>query len=101
MHEIHVKFSHLEPSILILGTFYDKILECMGESLVEKNVRLWSTLKQFRDMCMNYCEKENQIIFPLNTTARGESEKKIAEKIHTIVCQSYIEAEIPIRWYLF
>ena len=101
LRKIHVKFSHLEPSILILGTFYDKILECVGESLVEKNVRLWSTLKQFRDVCMNYCEKEKQIIFPLNTTARGESEKKIAEKIRTIVCQSYIEAEIPIRWYLF
>ena len=101
LRKIHVKFSHLEPSLLVLGTFYDKIAECVGESLVEKNARLWSTLKQFRDVGMNYCEKEKQIIFPLNTTARGECEKKIAEKIRTIVCQSYIEAEIPIRWYLF
>ena len=101
LRKIHVKFSHLEPSLLVLGTFYDKIAECEGESLQQKNARLWSTLKQFRDVRMNYCEKEKQIIFPLNTTARGESEKKIAEKIRTIVCQSYIEAEIPIRWYLF
>ena len=101
LRKIHVKFSHLEPSLLVLGTFYDRIAECVGESLVEKNARLWSTLNQFRDVRMNYCEKEKQIIFPLNTTARGEYEEKIAAKIRTIVCQSYIEAEIPIRWYLF
>ena len=101
LRKIHVKFSHLESSLLVLGTFYDKITECVGESLEQKNARLWSTLKQFRDVRMNYCEKEKQIIFPLNTTARGESEKRIADKIRTIVCQSYIEAEIPVRWYLF
>ena len=99
--KIHIKFSHLESSLLVIGTFYDKITECVGESLEQKNARLWSTLKQFRDVRMNYCEKEKQIIFPLNTTARGESEKRIADKIRTIVCQSYIEAEIPVRWYLF
>ena len=101
LHKIHITFSHLQPSILVLGTFFDRITECVSESLEENNARLWSTLKQFRDVRMNYCETEKQIIFPLDTTARGESEKKIAEKIRTIVCQSYIEAEIPIRWYLF
>ena len=101
LRKIHVTFSHPKPSLLVLGTFYDKIAECVGESLEQKNARLWSTLKQFQDVCMNYCEKEKEIIFPLNTTARGEYEKKIAEKIRTIVCQSYIEAKIPVRWYLF
>ena len=101
LRKIHVKFSHLEPSLLVLGTFFDKVKECVGESLEQKNARLWSTLKQFQDVRMNYCEREREIIFPLNTTARGESEKKIAEKIRTIVCQSYIEADIPVRWYLF
>ena len=101
LRKIHVKFSHLEPSLLVLGTFFDRVEECVGESLEQKNARLWSTLKQFQDVRMNYCEREREIIFPLNTTARGESEKKIAEKIRTIVCQSYIEADIPVRWYLF
>ena len=101
LRKIHVKYSHLEPSLLVLGTYYDKIEECVGESLEEKNARLWSTLNNFQEVRINYCENEKQIIFPVNTTARGESEKKIAEKIRTIVCQSFIEAEIPIRWYLF
>ena len=100
LRKIHVKFSHPKPSLLVLGTFFDKVMECAGESLEEKNARLWFSLKQFQDVRMNYCEREKQIIFPVNTTARGESEKKIAEKIRTIVCQSYIEAEIPVRWYL-
>ena len=98
---IHVKFSHPEASLLVLGTFFDKITECVGESLEEKNVRLWSTLSQFRGVHVNYCEAKKEIIFPVNTTARGESEMKIAERIRTIVSRSYIEAEIPARWFLF
>ena len=98
---IHIKFSHPEPSLLVLGTFFDKVAECVSESLEEKNVRLWSTLSQFRGVYMNYRQAKKEIIFPVNTTARGESEMKIAERIRTIVSQSYIEAEIPARWFLF
>ena len=101
LRDIHIKFSHPEPSLLVLGTFFDKIAECVGESLEEKNARLWSTLSQFRGVCMNYRQAKKEIIFPVNTTARGEPEMKIAEKIRTIVSQSYIEAEIPARWFLF
>ena len=101
LRKIHVEFSHPEPSLLVLGTFFDKITECVGESLEEKNVRLWSTLSQFRGVHVNYCEAKKEIIFPVNTTARGESEMKIAERIRTIVSRSYIEAEIPARWFLF
>ena len=101
LRKIHVKFSHPEPSLLVLGTFFDKITECVGESLEEKNVRLWSTLSQFRGVHVNYCEAKKEIIFPVNTTARGESEMKIAERIRAIVSRSYIEAEIPARWFLF
>ena len=97
----YVTFSHSEPCLLVLGTFLDKVTECVGESLEQKNVRLWSTLKQFRGVCRNYCDAKKEIIFPVNTTARDEPEMKIAERIRTIVSQSYIEAEIPARWFLF
>ena len=101
LRKIHIKFSHAAPCLLVLGTFFDKITECVGESLEEKNARLWSTLSQFRGVYMNYCEAKKEIIFPVNATARGEPEMKIAERIRTIVSQSYIEAEIPARWFLF
>ena len=101
LRKIHVKFSHPNPSLLVLGTFFDKVMDCVGESLEQKNARLWSTLKQFSDVRVNYCENKKQIIFPVNTTARDEHEKKIADTIRRIVCKSYIEAEIPARWLLF
>ena len=101
LRNIHIKFSRPKPSLLVLGTFFDKMMECIDESLAEKNARLWCTLRQFRGVHMNYCEAKREIIFPVNTTARGETEMKIAERIRTIVCQSYIEAEIPARWFLF
>ena len=101
LRKIHVKFSHPEPSLLVLGTFFDKIADCVGESLEEKNALLWSTLNQFRGVHRNYCEAKKEIIFPVNTTARGEPEMKIAERIRTIVSRSYIEADIPARWFLF
>ena len=101
LRKIHVSFSHPEQSLLILGTFFDKVTECVGETLEEKNAHLWSTLSQFRDMHRNYCEAKKEIIFPVNTTARGELEMKIAKRIRTIVSQSFIEAEIPARWFLF
>ena len=101
LRKIHVKFSHPEPSLLVLGTFFDKVMECVGESLEEKNARLWSTLSQFKGVRRNYCEAKKEVIFPVNTTARDEPQMKIAERIRTIVSRSYIEAEIPARWFLF
>ena len=100
LRKIHLKFSHSEPSLLVLGTFFDKIFECVDESLEEKNARLWSTLSQF-GVHINYSEAKKEIIFPVNTNSRSEPEMKIADKIRTIVCRSYIEAEIPARWFLF
>ena len=101
LHNVHVKCSYDKPTLLVLGTFYDKINECIGESLDDKNASLWSTLKQFQDVRLSYREDEREVIFPINTTARGETEKDMAEFIRGVVCRSYIEAEIPARWFLF
>ena len=101
LRNVHMKCSFDTPSLLVLGTFYDKISECSEESLDDKNTALWSTLRQFRDVRLNYRESEKKIIFPINTIARGETEKEMAELIRSIVCQSYIEADIPARWFLF
>ena len=101
LHNIHVRCSYDKPTLLVLGTFYDKINECIGESLDDKNASLWSNLKQFKDVRLSYREDEKEVIFPINTTARGKNEKEMAEFIRGVVCRSYIEAEIPARWFLF
>ena len=94
--DIHMKPSHKEPLTLVLGTFYDKIGDS-GESLDEKNKLLWSQLKPYTDVYHIFGKN----IIPLNAIARGEKEKTLADDIRRKICQSYIEADIPIRWFLF
>ena len=98
---IHITCSYDKPSLLVLGTFHDKVDECIGETLDDKNAALWSTLSKFRDVRLNYSDGKKKVIFPINTIARGDSEREMAESIRSIVCNSYIEANIPARWYLF
>ena len=89
-----------EPLSLILGTFYDKINDS-GESLDEKNSKLWSTLKQYGDTLILHRFCGNKVIFPVNTIAEDVNRQTIAKDFLHEICQSYIEAEIPVRWFLF
>ena len=94
--DISMKPSHKEPLSLVLGTFSDKIEES-GESLDVKNKLLWSKLKPYKEVCHIFGET----IIPLNAIARGKEEKMLADDIRHKICQSYVEADIPIRWFLF
>ena len=96
---IHIKHVQ-EPHCLVLGTFVDKMLE-FGESLSEKNIRLWSTLEKFGKVIIKHRTARNEVIFPINTTARGDIELKMAARIRDTICKHYIEAQIPIRWFFF
>ena len=89
-----------EPCYIVLGTFFDKILKS-GESLKMKNERLWLNLENFRRVTIKHSESEEELIFPLNTTERGNTELKMAARIRNEICRYYIEAKIPIRWFLF
>ena len=89
-----------EPLSLVLGTFYDKIRES-GESLDDKNSKLLSTLKQYGNTLIVHRVSGNKVIFPVNTIAKDENRQTIAEEIRREICRSYIEAEIPVRWFLF
>ena len=89
-----------KPLSLVLGTFYDKIRES-GESLDEKNSKLYSTLKQYGDALILHNFDRKEVIFPINIIAKGVNRQTIAEEFLSEICQSYIEAEIPVRWFLF
>ena len=85
-----------EPLSLVLGTFYDKINDS-GESLDEKNSKLLSTLKQYGDTLILHRFRGNKVIFPVNTNARDKLYRQaMAEEFLNEICQSYIEAEIPV-----
>ena len=96
---IHIKHVQ-EPHCIVLGTFLDQMLET-GESLSEKNARLYSILEKFSKVIIKYRTSRNEVIFPVNTTARGDTELIMAARIRNIICKYYIEAQIPIRWFLF
>ena len=92
---------HIQESFcIVLGTFLDKMLES-GESLQKKNSILSSALEKYRQFTIMYRRAGNEVIFPINSMGRGEDEMKIATRIRKKICQYYIEAEIPIRWFLF
>ena len=100
LRNIYIKISHKEPHFIVLGTYYDKIGEC-SESLDKKDAILWSTLDRFSEMRLDYREFREKVIFPINAIARGNDETKMANSIREMICDHYIEAEIPARWFLF
>ena len=88
-----------EPYCIVLGTFLDKLLKT-GESLEEKNEHLWATVEKFGKV-IKHRTTTNEVIFPVNTTGRGDTELEMATRIRNIICKYYIEAQIPIRWFIF
>ena len=97
---IYTRISHNEPQLIVLGTFLDKIHECK-ESLEEKDAILLEKLEQYSEMRLDYRDYEDKIIYPINTVGRGHDETEMANEIRSRICESYIEAEIPARWFLF
>ena len=89
-----------DPLCLVLGTFYDQRGNC-SESLDDKNAILRSLLKPYEEFTYVYRTAGEEIIHPLNAVSRGEDVKKLADEIRHKISQSYIEADIPIRWFLF
>ena len=93
---IHIKHVQ-EPHCLVLGTFLDQMLET-GGSLSEKNAFFGSILEKFGKVIIKHCTARNEVVSLINITARGDIELKMAVRIRNIIC---IEAQIPIRWFLF
>ena len=96
---IHIEHVQ-EPYYIVLGTFLDKMLES-DESLQIKNYILSSVLEKYREVIIMYRKAGNEVIFPVNTTARNKDEINLAARIRKKICQYFIEADIPIRWFLF
>ena len=84
---------------IILGTFQDKMC-WYSEKLRKKNSILGSTLKEYSEVLIKPNPTGKEIMFSVNTTARGTTEVNLAETIRKEICKHYIKAEIPIRWFL-
>ena len=105
LEDIHFKAKG-KPAFAAIGTHYDKYLELLKsnkilETLEKKNQCLYHELKKYLDVVHSYRPEEYKLIFPVDTTSRGEESKKIANEIRMITTKSYIKGEIPVRWFLF
>ena len=96
----YVNCPHKIPYCLVLGIYLDKISDS-HETIDEKDEVLLEELEQYSEMRLDYRDYEDKIIYPINAVARGDVEAKMASEIRSRICQSYIEAEIPARWFLF
>ena len=97
---------HGETCFLILATHLDKYRKLkkskkLQESLEQKNECLLKHLQSYRDVRRDYKSSKKKIIFPLNTLSRDKKQLKIAKKIRDLTAESYIEGEVPVRWFIF
>ena len=97
---------HGETCFLILATHLDKYKKLkkskkLEESLEKKNECLLEDLQSYRDVRRDFKSSKKQIIFPLNTLSREDRQLKTAKKIRDLTAESYIEGEVPVRWFIF
>ena len=95
-----------KPNFLVVGGRYDKYKELqekneLEETLEKKNEYLNRELAEYEDVRFDYNKDKHEVIFPVNMLGRTSEEHEIAERIRKIVSQSYVQYEIPIRWFLF
>ena len=85
---------------LILGSFFDEIGK---ESLEDKNKILWNKFEDYIDKSLlkAFSVSTESIIYPVVTIDRGDKAKAIAKEIRSLIRERYIEASVPIRWFLF
>uniref|UniRef100_A0A1X7UKU2 Death domain-containing protein n=1 Tax=Amphimedon queenslandica TaxID=400682 RepID=A0A1X7UKU2_AMPQE len=87
---------HKFQSQIIVGTFSAEINQI--ESLIAKN----SILRANTINCEHHISLNGKnLLFPINATARDDYHSQIATEIRKHVCDSYIEADVPLKWFLF
>ena len=95
---------HLEASFRSLASIdppdmsHIMVLGMHSNEISEEDAILWSTLKHFEKVRLNYRESRRMMVFPL---ASGSSNFKMASLIRRKISKFYKEEDIPFRWVLF
>lgn len=95
------KANSLKPIFLILGTFLDKKKSQLLIS--EKNKILYEKFKGLiKDGILKpYKVTKKAVIYPVVAIDRGDDAQAIATEIRSMIRKHYIEASVPLRWFLF
>ena len=100
----HIKkvFDSDNASIIVSGTFYDKICNDL-DKLEHKNVLLHEFFeKNFAKNASIQTNGTNKPIFPLNALQREDvKQNEVVDRIRRKACRSYNKAEISYNWLQF
>ena len=88
------------PHFAVIGTFADKMHECVSESLEDKNARLAHTLKAYEPLRINYKGKP---IFPVNAIISDKKKRRqYMMELRWLISKSpSVKVAIKLRWFGF
>ena len=91
---------HGNPRFAVIGTFADRMHECVSESLDDKNTSLAQRLKAYEPLRINYKGKP---ILPVNAVIEDKKQKRQDMKeLRRLISQSpSVKVTIKLRWFGF
>ena len=91
---------HGSACFAVIGTFADKMDECVDESLEDKNTSLARSLKAYKQLQIN---NKGKAIFPINAvTSDKEQRKKYMMELRQLINKaSSVNVTIKLRWFGF
>ena len=93
--------SQCNAQFTIIGTFADKMDECKGETIADKNTSLAKNLKAYEPLRVNY---KGKAIFPINAITNDDKQRKeyMTELRRLINKESpCIKVDIKLLWFAF
>ena len=84
----------------VVGTFADRMDECVSESLEDKNTSLVQSLKAYEQLRINY---KGKAIFPINAITSDKKQRRqyMMELRRQISKSPSVEVMIKLRWFGF
>ena len=84
----------------VIGTFADRMDECVNESLEDKNTSLAQSLKAYEQLRVNY---KGKVIFPINAITSDKEQRRqyMTELRRQISKAPSVEVTIKLRWFGF
>ena len=84
----------------VIGTFFDRMHECVSESLEEKNATLAKCLKAYERFRIDFSDKT---IFPINAVTSDEKQRRqyMMELRQLISKSPSVKVTIKLRWFGF
>ena len=84
----------------VVGTFFDRMDECVSESLEEKNATLAECLKAYKRFRINFNDKT---IFPINAVTSDKKQRsQYMKELRQLISKSpSVKVTIKLRWFGF